>query len=400
MLYKQNNLFHKIIHNKDRKLGYNRYYLKIAQGTMNHILRLSLVNGIGPGRANRIINEFDTLEELFALTEKEIVEKFRLPITVVENILDEKYKSLAQEIIQWCDNNGVEIITPKSENYPQLLNDIYDPPIILYAIGDCSLLNEKSIALVGTREMTNYGKRVVADFVDVFVKNDLTVVSGLALGIDTISHKEVLDRGGKTVAVLPSSIDKIYPAVNRSLANEIKEKGVLISEYFPGSKSNKYCFVQRNRVVSGMCKATVVVEAGFKSGSLITANFATTQGRDLYAVPGSIYNSMSLGTNHLIEMGAIPAIKAETIISESYSIGKEMVEQLHFFETSISDEEKIDLEEDEEKLFLLIQKSNGLRVDEIEEQSGMDSGELFNVLLGLEMAGLIEQIPGGLYRVR
>jgi len=213
----------------------------------------------------------------------------------------------------------IEEISIESEYYPEQLKEIYDAPLKLYVLGNKELLNQIGIAIVGTRKASEYGKKVALQFSRALSEIGFNIISGLALGIDSCAHLGTLQQGslGKTIAVLGSGLDEIYPKQNVELARQIlKNGGCVVSEYPIGTKPEKLNFPQRNRIISGLSKGVLVVEAGEKSGSLITADFALEQGREVFAVPGNICNSTSNGTNDLIKQGAKLVTNIKDIIEE------------------------------------------------------------------------------------
>lgn len=213
----------------------------------------------------------------------------------------------------------IEEINIKDEFYPQQLKNIYNPPLKLYVLGNKDLLKEDGIAIVGARKATEYGEKVALDISKKLSENGINIISGLALGIDTYAHLGTFQQNGKgrTIAVLGSGLDIIYPKQNIGLAKEIlKRGGCIVSEYPLGTKPEKLHFPQRNRIISGLSKGVLVVEASEKSGALITADFALEQGKDVFAVPGDIGNLLSVGTNNLIKQGAKLVTKYDEILEE------------------------------------------------------------------------------------
>ena len=226
--------------------------------------------------------------------------------------------SAAQQVLDRCARLGCRVITPSHKLYPRRLGEIYAPPAVLYVLGDVEGLDESlAIAMVGTRSRTTYGQRAASDIAGGLARQGVVIVSGLALGIDTDSHAAALRGSGRTIAVLGNGIDTVYPAANRELHRQILERGgAVITEFPPGSGVQPYHFPIRNRIISGLCQGTVVVEGTRHSGSLITAGHALAQGRDVFAVPGSIYSPMSQATNWLISQGAIPISGWRDILSQ------------------------------------------------------------------------------------
>lgn len=214
-------------------------------------------------------------------------------------------------------NNNIEIITIKEKEYPQILKEIYDPPIAIYLIGDKTILNNTNIAIIGCRECSEYGKNTARKLAYNISKNKMNIVSGLAKGIDIEGHIGALEANEKTIAVLGNGVDTIYPKENINVAKEIiKKGGAIISEYPLGTIPNKNNFPERNRIVSGMSKGVIVVEAKEKSGTLITVDFALEQGRDVFVVPGNLNSQNSVGTNELIKQGAKIITNYQDIIEE------------------------------------------------------------------------------------
>lgn len=213
----------------------------------------------------------------------------------------------------------IEEIGIKSGEYPELLKGIYDPPLKLYVLGNKKILKQLNIAIVGSRTATEYGKKIAYQISKDLSNNGINIISGLAIGIDSYAHLGALQSNsiGKTIAVLGSGLDEMYPKQNIELAKQIiKQGGCIITEYPLGTKPEKMHFPQRNRIISGLSKGVLVVEASEKSGSLITADFALEQGREVFAVPGNILNSTSAGTNNLIKQGAKLVTTYEDILVE------------------------------------------------------------------------------------
>lgn len=219
--------------------------------------------------------------------------------------------------IQEYDKNGIAVITIFDKVYPQYLKEIYQPPWVLFAKGDVSLLEvEPKLAVVGSRQATQYGKNAIRMLFPELIKSGVLIVSGLAKGIDALAHEYAMKNGGKTIAVIAGGLYHIYPEENLKLASEMMKSGLILSEYPPDTKPLKWHFPARNRIISGMSRGTLIVEAKRKSGSLITANYAVNEGREVFSLPGSIFNPYSIGANELIQQGAKLVISAEDILEE------------------------------------------------------------------------------------
>jgi len=280
----------------------------------------------------------------------------------------------------------VEVVTFWDPGYPVLLKKIYDPPVILYQKGQALQAEEDCIAVVGTRKHTPYGKQVVQNIVKGLVQLGLTIVSGLARGIDTLAHRETLKHGGRTIAVLGSGIDVIYPAENRSLASAISKQGTIISEFELGAKPDAGNFPQRNRIISGLCQATIVVEAGHHSGAILTALNAVDQNREVFAVPGRITDAKSVGCLRLIRNGAIPLENADQVLehiqAKMFKPPRPQQQQL-----------RLDLNQTERKLWEVL-SSEPKHIDEIVAASQMDVTQVLATLLGMELKGAVLQLSG------
>ncbi|KRK08593.1 DNA protecting protein DprA [Lactobacillus pasteurii DSM 23907 = CRBIP 24.76] len=226
---------------------------------------------------------------------------YELRQACIKAFLDETAELLIDKIKKQC-----QVISFFDQEYPSKLRQIYRPPLILFARGDISLLKKEIVTIVGSRMATNYSQTVLTKLVPNLVKDQIVVASGLAKGVDAIAHRATLDSGGKTIAVVGNGLNYYYPSQNESLQKKIIQQGLVISEYLPDTRPKPFRFPERNRILAGLSKAVVITEAKVKSGSLITANLALQENRDVYALPGPITSPLSEGPNRLIEAGAIP----------------------------------------------------------------------------------------------
>jgi DNA processing protein len=224
---------------------------------------------------------------------------------------------IIKEQIQQYEKNEIKVITILDENYPSLLKEIYQPPWVLFAKGNISLLEKQpKLAVVGSRQATQYGKSAIRLLFPPLVEKGVVIVSGLANGIDTLAHENAMKNGGDTIAVIAGGLNHIYPKENIELATEMMKTQLVVSEYPPNTRPERWHFPARNRIISGMSNGTFIIEAKRKSGSLITANYAVNEGREVFSLPGSIFNPYSLGTNDLIQQGAKPVMSSEDILDE------------------------------------------------------------------------------------
>lgn len=308
--------------------------------------------------------------------------------TNFENFATE-YKNFNQTtFLEILEKRTIKCITILSDNYPKKLLNLQDKPYVLYAVGNLELLNTKSVAIVGARNPSTYGKLVTEKFAKTLAQNDITIVSGLASGVDKISHEGALSVEGNTIAVLAGGFDHIFPAMNLNLAREIAKKGLILSEHFVTHKPTKYSFPIRNRIIAGLSDAVLITEAGKKSGSLYTSEFATEVGINTYCIPGNITNELSYSTNNLIKNGGaacatspddILCVFGVTKSKENKKFSKQ--EQFTIQETAI-----INLLGSEEKDFLFLQ-----------EKTGFSTQELNFSLTSLEIRGIIKKLAGNMF---
>ncbi len=306
----------------------------------------------------------------------EAVDGLNISLRRKEKFRDVELKNWLEVQIEKADSEGWRILLYTDEDYPAILREISHPPIALFVKGK---IDFPCFAVVGTRRATEYGRAVAFDFSKKLASYGITVVSGLAYGIDTYAHRGAL-QGGSTVAILGSGCCHIYPASNKRLAEEISHKGALITEFFPDDPPAKFRFPMRNRIIAGLGFGTLVVEAGERSGALITARFALEYGRDVFAVPGNIGRRTSSGTNKLIQQGARLVTCVEDIIGEYY------------------EENDVKLSQEEELILSYIPADEAVDAEFIAEASSLRPEEIFRILLELEMKGVIIQTSGWRYR--
>ena len=266
---------------------------------------LSTIKGLGSRRKQILLNKYKTPERIYNLKKEEILKIKGFSETLAECIIDKENKENLKKQIDDIQEQNIKIITIKEKEYPQLLRTIYDYPVSIYVKGNEKILNGPTIGIVGCRQSTAYGEKVAQYFAYNLSKRSINIISGLAKGIDSQSHIGAIKAKGITIGVIGSGLDIVYPKENQYLYDKIiKENGAIVSEYPLGVKPEKLNFPARNRIISGMSKGILVVEAKKKSGTLITVDFALEQGRDVYVVPGNIDEMNSVGTNDLIKQGA------------------------------------------------------------------------------------------------
>ncbi|HOB20108.1 MAG TPA: DNA-processing protein DprA [Candidatus Atribacteria bacterium] len=353
---------------------------------------LSNVPGIGARRFYKLISALGSPKNVFDAPDSELK---ALPRLIGERCTHQLASSRNQKALGFAERilntPDIKVLTLMCPEYPSLLKTIYDPPAVLYTKG-CPLKYEaKAIAIVGSRRSSEYGRMTAFRIASELAAAGITVVSGMARGIDTYVHKGALKaQSGYTVAVLGCGVDYIYPPENKALYNEIQEKGTIISEYPPGTKPAPGNFPARNRIISGLSSGTLVIEAGQKSGALITVDYALDQGREVYALPGNVSSPFSRGTNELLKQGAKVITSADDILEDLDIEIRLSPHQpsnaavLDFFETQVYN--------------ALLDGEKG--IEELIQLTKLDSGRLNSVLTLMEIKGIIKQIPGKIFMLQ
>lgn len=342
-------------------------------------LAFNHVRGMGAVRYRKLLNYFGSLSVAWdapndALLAAGMTEKLIHSLSATKQSFD---PVLLQSNL---DSRGIKVLTWDDEGYPSYLLEIAQPPPVLYYLGDINEADDLAMAIVGTRNVTSYGKQLCKDTSAYLAGHGITIVSGLARGVDGIAHRAALDIGGRTIAVLGSGVDVIYPPEHRKLAEDIMKSGAVLSDYAPGTKPDGINFPPRNRIISGLSRGTIVIEAGERSGALITAKFAVEQGRDVFAVPGSVLSPMSKGTNHIIGEGAIPMTNPATIISH---LGLEKIK-------NVSSVEKIEMSQLEQRVYQAL-GNNTMHVDDLCAKLDMPIEKINATLMMMQLKSMVIQ---------
>ena len=343
----------------------------------------SSVHGIGPMKFRALLNHFGDLEEAWHADAHEL-KAAGLDRRALGNLMTTRSKISLDEEMEKIERQGARVLTWDDPAYPSRLLNIYDPPPVLYVKGELLEEDQWAVAVVGTRGATVYGKEATRRIAGGLARNGLTIVSGLARGIDSEAHRAALDAGGRTIAVLGSGVDIIYPAEGRGLAQTVVERGALVSEYAMGTRPEAGNFPPRNRIISGLSLGVVIVEAGERSGALITADYALEQGREVFAVPGNIFRKKSLGTNKLIQQGAKPVLSVEDILEE---LNLTMVSQQAEVRAIVPENET-------EAALLEYITADPVHVDEIGQKSGLPIAQVSSTLALMELKGMVRQVGG------
>jgi DNA processing protein len=339
-----------------------------------------LIPGVGAARVERLVDHFGSVAAAWEADELDLRE-VGLPKDTVAAIVRERRTIDLDAEMNKLDRHGVRAVTLDDDDYPRLLRHIPSPPTVLYVRGTILASDDLAIGIVGTRRATGYGNDLSQRFAIELAAAGVTVVSGLALGIDTVAHRAALEAGGRTIAVFGCGLDSIYPPSNRHLAARIIEQGAVVSEYALGTKPDARNFPVRNRIISGLSRGVLVVEAPLKSGALITTAFAADQGRDVYAVPGSALSANSAGCHELIRNGATLVTSASQIL-ENLDVA---AAQEH------SQTRLILPETDHERILYEIVGATPRHVDELCHDSGLPIQLVNGTLLAMELKGLVRQ---------
>jgi len=366
----------------------------IQADTLTNWLALYHAPGIGPARFHRLLEKFrDPADILHAGTGK--LQQLGLPDSTIEALRQPDVQAIERDL-EWLAKPGNRIMTCHDPDYPVLLQEISDPPPLLYLHGNVRVLQEPQLAMVGSRNPTAAGRQTAIDFARHLSAAGLVITSGLALGIDTAGHQGALDAGSPTVAVMGTGLDRVYPASNRDLARQIAGIGLLVSEFPPGTPPRAENFPRRNRVISGLSLGTLVVEAAIRSGSLISARYALEQGREVFAIPGSIHNPLARGCHHLIRQGAKLVETAQDIMDELGALANAFEPGATTPIPSADQKATSQLAEDYAQLLEYISFEN-TSIDMLVKTTHLTPAEVSSMLLQLEMNGYIAANPGGFY---
>lgn len=358
-----------------------------SQQDLRSWLRLTSVPGIGPERQRDLLAAFGLPERVFAAKRAAIADVIGKKFA--DKLLDHNAESGIDDAIAWAEKPGNHILTLADLAFPQSLLQTADPPCLLYVKGNPLLLNRPAIALVGSRNATAQGNANAEAFARALSQAELTVVSGLALGIDAAAHRGALGQPGGTVAVIGTGADRVYPATNADLARKIVETGAIVSEFALGTPAAAYNFPRRNRIISGLARGVLVIEAALGSGSLITARMALEQGRDVFAIPGSIHSPLAKGCHQLIKQGAKLVESAQDVLEElRWDASKPRLAVLASAAETVRPA-------DDASVLLSFIGFDPVDIDTLSARASLTADALFAMLTVLELEGRVERLPGG-----
>jgi DNA processing protein len=343
----------------------------------------NLIKGIGAVRMQGLVAYFGDLELAWNADSTSLAEA-GLGAKLIERVTAAHKNVNLDQVWEKIESQGINILTWQDEAYPTRLKEIDQPPPVMYIRGEYLPDDLFAVAIVGTRRVTPYGRQVAEELASFLASNGITVISGLARGVDAVAHQAALKAGGRTIAVMGTGVDKIYPPEHKALADKIIERGALISDYVPGTPPDASNFPPRNRIISGLSLAVVVVEAGETSGALITAEFAAVQGREIFAVPGSIFAPQSKGANKLIQNGALPLLSVNDLMQalDFNRIGEHKTAR------------KILPGDETEARLLSVLSAEPMHVDEIRNQADLPIEKVSATLALMELKGMVRQLGG------
>ncbi|PJJ79095.1 DNA-processing protein DprA [Mucilaginibacter auburnensis] len=360
-----------------------------------HQIALTFLNNIGPASAKALMSYFGDAETIFTIPVKKLL---KVPgigeKTVAALNIDEALRKAEVEM-RFVEKQDIEVIFYTDARYPKRLKNCVDSPVLLYSKGKANFNNARVVSIVGTRNITEYGRDLCRQLVEELRQYDVLIISGLALGVDVAAHKECLKHNVPTIGVVGHGLDRLYPAANRSTADKMLENGGLLSEYPSGTKPDRENFPQRNRIVAGMADATVVIEAGIKGGALITAEIANSYNRDVFAFPGRIDDVYSEGCNFLIRHNKAGLLTCAADLA--FSMGWERTEDSKPVEQFML---PFDLSADEQDIFNLLQQhKTPVAIDDLSIKINKPVSQIAMNLLNMEMQGYIRSLPGKMYKL-
>jgi DNA processing protein len=367
-------------------------------------ISLNMTPGVGPRAATKLLERFGSADAVFHARRTEL-ESLRLKPETIESILKREFHEKAAQEFERVKKFGGDVLILDDGSYPDVLREIADPPITLYVRGDWqACLDQPCVAVIGSRNCSTYGKNAAEMLARELAARGITIVSGLARGIDTSAHKGAIDGKGRTIGVLGTGIDTVYPKENTRLAQEILDSGGALVTQFPlGTPPLKDNFPYRNRIISGLSLGVLIVEASERSGSLITARLAMEQNREVMAVPGNITSGNSYGTNYLIKAGAKLVQQWQDVVAElpseiAAAILPPKIEKARGAgNASKIDAPPADLSDHELKVWPLLPVDDSIHIDTLLEESGLSFGDLNSALVGLDIRDLIRVLPGKNY---
>lgn len=361
-----------------------------------YALALYQTANVGTITAQNLLDYFGDYHSIFSAKITQLEKVKGIGKKTAKEIIESRENALqiAEKELKFIEQNNIDVLFYDDEKYPQRLKNCYDAPFLLFAKGNYNFNASKVLAIVGTRYATDYGKRVIQQFMEELSEHQVCIVSGLAIGIDTHAHQNAVKQQMQNIAVLAHGLDRIYPPSNKSLAHKITENGALLTDFFSETTPDKHNFPRRNRIVAGMCDAVIVIESAKKGGALITAQIANSYNKDVFAVPGEIGKLTSEGCNNLIKSNQAQMVCSANDIIEflNWDIkqAKKKEETPQLFVT---------LTEEESIIYELIKTNDRMHIDDLLHKTAYNISNLSNLLLNMELQNVIKPIPGKFYTI-
>ncbi len=355
---------------------------------------LCMLPGIGPVSAKRLVSHCGSAGEVFRQKKKQLLRIPHIGEAIAGALENKDVLRRAEKEVQFAAENDIRIIFYLDAGYPDRLKQCYDSPAVLFFRGNASLDHKRILAIVGTRKVTDYGQALTEKLVADLAGEDVLIASGLAYGVDIVAHRAALQAGLPTIGVLAHGLDTVYPPAHKATAKKMLTQGGLLSDFPSGTKPDKENFPMRNRIVAGLCDATIVVESGESGGSMITAEFANNYNRDVFAFPGRVGDPYSAGCHKLIKQtkAALVESAADVLAFMSWDKGAQG-------KTARQSALLLPLNADEEKIVRALEGHGNVHIDEICAATGFAVGKASALLLALEFAGVVRSLPGKFYRV-
>jgi len=354
---------------------------------------MSFLSGIGPIKARQIIEKLNDVSQLFELTPHQLSKLTDIPKNVFVKMKPKQALEEAEKTLEFNFKNKIQTHYYLDKKYPSKLSQCVDAPLNLFQKGNFDFKSQRFVAIVGTRDASDYGRKICKELIASFQNKNIVVVSGLAHGIDTYAHQYALEFNVPTIAVLGHGLDRIYPSVNKTLSTKIIEQSAILTEFKQGTAPDRENFPKRNRIVAGMCDATIVIESKIKGGSLITARLANDYNRDVFAFPGDVFNEGSQGCNNLISTDQAHLIQSPEDFMKIMGWEERPVN------ASIQPKLFNDLNQDQELITRLLSENKSLQIDVISQMLNLPMSKLNSELFSLEMMGIIVGLPGKQFRI-
>jgi DNA processing protein len=358
-----------------------------------HQIGITLIPGVGDINGRKLISHCGGVEAVFKEKKQALLKIPGIGISTVNSIISQSVLKRAEEEITFIEKYGITPLFYLDKLYPRRLNHCADAPLMVYYKGNANLNSEKVVSIVGTRRATDYGRRVCNEIVEELASLDVLVVSGLAYGIDTCSHKAALKNNLDTIGILAHGLDRLYPADNRELAKKMKNKGGLLTEFLSNTTPDRENFPKRNRIVAGLADAVIVIESAARGGALITAGIANSYNRDVFAIPGKLHSKYSEGCNMLIKTNRAALIQsaADVILMMQWQPeSRKPAKQRKLF---------VELSPDQEKIMEILKENEDTHIDTIVMKSDFTGSKIAAILLNLEFEGVVSSLPGKMYRL-